>query len=71
MDLGWKVLIPGALGWLMLLIALRVAGDAGWDALGVFATGAGSVVVLLACWGLLALAFRASRRTRELEGVID
>jgi NADH-quinone oxidoreductase subunit H len=71
MDLGWKVLIPGALGWLMLLIALRVASDAGWDGLGVFATGVGSIAVLLACWGLLALAFRASRRTRELEGVID
>jgi NADH-quinone oxidoreductase subunit H len=71
MDLGWKVLIPGALGWLLLLIALRVADSAGWEAPKVIATGAGSVAILLACWGLLGLAFRASRRNRELEGVID
>ncbi len=71
MDLGWKVLIPGALGWLLLLVALRVAGSAGWETPKVLATGAASIAILFACWGLLALAFRASRRNRELEGVID
>ena len=31
MDLGWKVLIPLALGWLLLIAALRVAQDQGWN----------------------------------------
>ncbi|MEA3020199.1 MAG: NADH-quinone oxidoreductase subunit [Actinomycetota bacterium] len=31
MDLGWKKLIPGALGWLLLIAALRVGTDEGWN----------------------------------------
>ena len=31
MDLGWKRLIPLALGWLLLIASLRLAGDQGWD----------------------------------------
>ncbi|MEN3271967.1 MAG: NADH-quinone oxidoreductase subunit, partial [Actinomycetota bacterium] len=31
MDLGWKRLIPLALGWLLLIAALRVAGDEDWS----------------------------------------
>ena len=31
MDLGWKRLIPLALGWLLLIAALRVAGDQQWS----------------------------------------
>ena len=30
MNLGWKVMIPVALGWFMLLAALRVGSDDGW-----------------------------------------
>ena len=29
MDLGWKVLIPLALGWMMLMASLRVAQNEG------------------------------------------
>ena len=70
MDLGWKVLIPLSLGWMLLLVAIRVGADAGWNPV---ATVAVSGAVLLACYGLLVLAMRASRRNRELEleGVID
>lgn len=68
MDLGWKVLIPASLGWLLFLIALRVGDDAGWPWP---VTVLGCAAVAAACWGLLQLAFRASRRNRELEGVID
>ena len=31
MDLGWKVLIPVALGWFLLLAALRVGDDRGLE----------------------------------------
>ena len=31
MDLGWKVLIPVAFGWFLLLTTLRVARDVDWN----------------------------------------
>ena len=31
MDLGWKVLIPVALGWFLLLAAIRVGDDNDWN----------------------------------------
>jgi len=31
MDLGWKLLIPLALAWLMLLAGIGIAQDAGWN----------------------------------------
>jgi len=68
MDLGWKVLIPLALGWLLLLVGIRVGADAGWNPILVVAVGAASIS---ACYGLLVLATRASKRNRELEGAID
>jgi len=68
MDLGWKVLIPGALGWLLLLVAVQVGSDEGWPWPAVVL---GSLAVIAACYGLLVAAMRASRRNRELEGVID
>ena len=74
MDLGWKVLIPLGLGWLLLLIALRVASNEGWGIVGMLGTAAGGVAVMAVCYGVLMLAIRAARRNREfdeLEGVID
>jgi NADH-quinone oxidoreductase subunit H len=68
MDLGWKVLIPLSLGWLLLLVAIRVGADAGWNAALVIGGGAAG---LGAGYALLVLAGRASRRNRELEGAID
>jgi len=68
MDLGWKVLIPLSLGWLLLLVAIRVGADAGWNP--VVAVGVGAAV-MVACYGLLKAAMAASRRARELEGAID
>ena len=71
MDLGWKALIPLSLGWLLLLVAIRVGDDAGWNPAIVVALGA---LALLLAYGMLSLAFAASRRNRELdalEGVID
>lgn len=68
MDLGWKVLIPLALGWLLLLTGLRIAADADWPVALVIPVG---VAAMGACYGLLVLALRASRRNRALEGAID
>ena len=31
MDLGWKVLIPLSLGWLLLLAAINIARDEDWN----------------------------------------
>ena len=33
MDLGWKLLIPLALGWLLIIAGRQVADDAGWNPL--------------------------------------
>ena len=66
MNLGWKILIPLSLGWLLLLIAIRVGDDEGWNPVAVVA---GGVVGLAAGYGLLALATRTARRNRMLEEV--
>ncbi len=61
MDLGWKFLIPLSLGWLMLLIALRIADEEGWNPVVVSAV---SVAVLVACYSLIVAALRTSARLR-------
>ncbi|MCY3890334.1 MAG: NADH-quinone oxidoreductase subunit NuoH [bacterium] len=64
MDLGWKLLIPLSLGWLLVLASYDVAGDRGWNR-GV------AVIVMLAIMaalgGMLVLALRAARHRRELD----
>jgi NADH-quinone oxidoreductase subunit H len=62
MDLGWKVLIPVALGWLLLLTAIRVGNDNDWNVVAVVAV---SLVVLIVCAALLIAAVRISSRNRE------
>jgi NADH-quinone oxidoreductase subunit H len=67
MDLGWKVLIPLSLGWLLILAAINVARDEGWNVGLVVAIG---VVVMLGAYGLLTTAMRnAQLRREELEEV--
>ncbi|HVX18320.1 MAG TPA: complex I subunit 1 family protein [Acidimicrobiales bacterium] len=63
MDLGWKVLIPLSLGWLLLLIGVRVGHDRNWNVALVILVG---VVVLLAGYAALAAANRVAR-THRLE----
>jgi NADH-quinone oxidoreductase subunit H len=67
MDLGWKLLIPLALGWLLFLTALQVADSRGWNK-GVVVVV--SVAVFVAAWGLLRSAVRSGRTLRE-SGVVD
>jgi NADH-quinone oxidoreductase subunit H len=66
MDIGWKFLIPASLGWFMLLAAQRLADNEGWDQWIVVPL---SLAVVLICFILMQLAFRASAKNREAEGV--
>ena len=63
MDLGWKLLIPLSLAWLLILAALQIGRDNNWN-------GAVTFVVAIAALGLGALglagAARTSARRREL-----
>jgi NADH-quinone oxidoreductase subunit H len=67
MHLGWKVLIPLSLGWVLLLAVIQVAQDENWNA-GVVIVA--SSALFLAGFGLLRLA-SATSRARRLEGVVD
>ena len=70
MDLGWKVMIPVALGWFLLLSLLRIGGDRGWTRLHKTAVGVIALLVLAAAGSLLMLATRVSARNREREGAM-
>jgi NADH-quinone oxidoreductase subunit H len=73
MDLGWKLLIPLALGWLLILAAIRMARDGTIDIID--GSQVGNVVlvitvgvVIMAAGGiLLSLAIRTARETRLRE----
>ncbi len=58
MDLGWKVLIPLSLGWLLLIASIRTADDDG----GLIAYGVAGGVFVAAV--LLSLAVQVGRRRR-------
>src|SRR3954451_638795 len=63
MDLGWKLLIPLALGWLLVVAAIRVGSDEGLSPIAVVAVcGLG----LLAAGGLLRVAMHTAQHRREL-----
>ncbi len=69
MDLGWKVLIPLGLGWVLFLATLDVFNDRGWTSGGerLVITGA-FLAAMLVFGGLLLVAIRNGKRTREREG---
>jgi NADH-quinone oxidoreductase subunit H len=62
MDLGWKVLIPLALGWFLLVAALNVGRDRGWSPVPVVLV---SVAVLWAGTAMLGGAVRKARAERR------
>jgi NADH-quinone oxidoreductase subunit H len=66
MDLGWKRLIPLALGWLLLIAALRVADEQGWNPFVVAGIGA---TVMVAAGSLLIAAIRVAGIRRAPEEV--
>jgi len=58
MDLGWKVLIPVALGWLLVIAAIRIAPNSNTSR---FAYAGGAVVVAFACYFMLSRAVALGR----------
>jgi NADH-quinone oxidoreductase subunit H len=60
MDLGWKVLIPLSLAWLLLVAALRIGDDEGW--VPAIAVTAGSILAA----AVLSVAVNVGRQRREL-----
>jgi NADH-quinone oxidoreductase subunit H len=62
MDLGWKAMIPLALGWLLLLATINVARDEDWNL--PLVVVAGFVVMITAYAGLTA-AIRTAERRRD------
>jgi NADH-quinone oxidoreductase subunit H len=66
MDLGWKVLIPLSLAWLLVLATINIARDQSWN-LGLV-LGA-CILAIAASWAGIAAAMRtaARRRAAELE----
>ena len=67
MDLGWKVLIPLSLGWVILLATYYVARDQQWNGLITIAVGA---AIGLTGYGLLRFAI-ATSRVKRLQGVVE
>jgi len=63
MDLGWKLLIPLSLGWLLVIAAIRIAADEGWQPAAAVIGG-----VLLGAL-LLSAAVNVGRQRRELADV--
>jgi NADH-quinone oxidoreductase subunit H len=65
MDIGWKRLIPLALGWLLLIAALRISSDRNWN---VYAVSAIGIAIGAVAWSLLGLAMRVGADRTELSG---
>jgi NADH-quinone oxidoreductase subunit H len=66
MDLGWKLLIPVALGWMLLIAALRIGRDQNWNAPLVAVV---SFVVIVLAATMLSAAMRTAGHRRETEEV--
>ncbi|MFM8266838.1 MAG: NADH-quinone oxidoreductase subunit NuoH [Ilumatobacteraceae bacterium] len=67
MNLGWKLMIPLALGWFMLLAGFRIGEDNSWNP---WLVGAVGLAVLAGSASLLSAASRVSARARVREGAM-
>jgi NADH-quinone oxidoreductase subunit H len=65
MDFGWKLLIPVSLGWFLVLGAIQLGRDEGWNLVAVVV---GCLVALGASYVLFNAALSVARRNREREG---
>ena len=64
MNLGWKALIPLALGWVLLLGGINIGRDEGWNMAVVVGV---SFVVLVAAYVALSAAVSVAHQRRESE----
>jgi NADH-quinone oxidoreductase subunit H len=71
MDLGWKAMIPLALGWLLLLASLRIARDRGWEMPELIVPIVAALAVMGLAYLLLARAINAAREDREASGGVE
>jgi NADH-quinone oxidoreductase subunit H len=69
MHLGWKVLIPINLVWILVVATIRVLNDRGWSKIGAFAVALVPVLVIfvIATWVLE----RSDRRREALQQADD
>ena len=63
MDLGWKFLIPLALGWFLLLTSVLVADDVGWNPV---LTGGVTALILVVGGLMLRASIKASAARHQL-----
>ena len=68
MDFGWKLLIPVALGWFLVLAAIQLGRDQDYSVGEMVALVGGCLVALGAAYLLFTAALAVSRRNREREG---
>jgi NADH-quinone oxidoreductase subunit H len=61
MNIGWKAMIPLALGWILLLAAINIGRDEDWPMVAVVGV---SFLVLVVGWGTLSLAVEQAQRRR-------
>jgi NADH-quinone oxidoreductase subunit H len=65
MDLGWKLMIPLALGWLLIVAAIQLASDQTYDAGPMILVVLGCGTALAVGAGFLTLAMRTANARRE------
>lgn len=62
MDFGWKLLIPVALGWFLVLAGIQLGRNQDWN---LFAVVGVSLAVIVVAYVLMSAALAVSRRNRE------
>jgi NADH-quinone oxidoreductase subunit H len=65
MDLGWKLMIPLALAWFLVLAGIQLGDEQDWSLVVVIAVSLGAAA---AAYLLFNAALVVSRRNREREG---
>jgi len=65
MDLGWKLLIPVALGWFLVLAALQLGRDQDWNLAVVVIVALGA---LFAAYAVFTAALGVARKNRDATG---
>jgi NADH-quinone oxidoreductase subunit H len=68
MDFGWKLLIPLAFGWFIVLAGIQLGRDRDWSLPAVLGVGAACLAAVAVGYLLFTAALAVSRKNREREG---